>query len=88
MKKFLHSYQFAAPLLLPLSYALWLRTVAESHRFVLFALAIPGIGTNRLGLGYDQDFLGAITAGRWKLSPAAQERFDVGRYCNLDPQGE
>jgi hypothetical protein len=37
-----------------------------------------------LGLAYDQDFLGAITAGRIKLSQALRSRYQVGRVCRLD----
>jgi sterol desaturase/sphingolipid hydroxylase (fatty acid hydroxylase superfamily) len=37
-----------------------------------------------LGLGYDRDFLGAITAGKLKLPATVRERFEVGRFCNLD----
>jgi sterol desaturase/sphingolipid hydroxylase (fatty acid hydroxylase superfamily) len=37
-----------------------------------------------LGLGYDQDFLGAITAGRFKLSPSMRRRFRVERFSNID----
>jgi sterol desaturase/sphingolipid hydroxylase (fatty acid hydroxylase superfamily) len=37
-----------------------------------------------LGLDYDQDFLGAITAGRFKLSRALRSRYQVGRVCRLD----
>jgi len=37
-----------------------------------------------LGLDYDQDFVGAITAGRFKLSPASRSRFQIGRVCRLD----
>ncbi len=40
-----------------------------------------------LGLPYDQDFLGTLTLGRFKLSPALRERFQLHRYCNLDPPG-
>ena len=36
-----------------------------------------------IGLGYDQDFLGAITAGKLKLPPAVRRRFQVGRFCNI-----
>ncbi len=39
----------------------------------------------RLGLGYDQDFLGTLTFGLVKLPARARRRFGVGRYCNLDP---
>jgi len=37
-----------------------------------------------LGLDYDQDFLGAITAGRFKLSSALRSRYHVGRVCRID----
>jgi hypothetical protein len=37
-----------------------------------------------LGLPYDQDFLGTLTLGRWKLPPALRRRFQIDRYCNLD----
>jgi sterol desaturase/sphingolipid hydroxylase (fatty acid hydroxylase superfamily) len=40
-----------------------------------------------LGLPYDQDFLGTLTLGRFKLSRALRERFQLHRYCNLDPPG-
>jgi sterol desaturase/sphingolipid hydroxylase (fatty acid hydroxylase superfamily) len=39
-----------------------------------------------LGLQYDQDFLGAITAGRLKLSGSARSRYQVGRVCRLRPE--
>ena len=42
-------------------------------------------GDCTLGLDYDQDFLGAITAGRVKLSKRLRARFQVGRVCRLDP---
>jgi sterol desaturase/sphingolipid hydroxylase (fatty acid hydroxylase superfamily) len=41
-----------------------------------------------LGLDYDQDFLGAITGGRLKLSPGIRTRYQVGRVCRLDPHNE
>ncbi len=37
-----------------------------------------------LGLAYDQDFLGTLTFGRWKLPTALRARFQIGRYCNVD----
>jgi sterol desaturase/sphingolipid hydroxylase (fatty acid hydroxylase superfamily) len=37
-----------------------------------------------LGLDYDQDFLGALTAGRFKLPPALRSRYQIGRVCRLD----
>ena len=39
-----------------------------------------------LGLAYDQDFAGAITAGLLKLSPAARLRWEIGQVCNVNPQ--
>jgi len=47
----------------------------------------PPAGEAPLGLDYDQDFLGAITAGRFKLSPALRSRYQVGRVCRLDEDG-
>jgi Fatty acid hydroxylase superfamily len=35
----------------------------------------------RLGLNYDQDFLGAITAGKWKLSSSLRRKLDLQRFC-------
>lgn len=47
----------------------------------------PGeAGQFRLGLDYDQDFLGAVTAGRFKLSRAVRLRYQVGRICGLDAE--
>jgi sterol desaturase/sphingolipid hydroxylase (fatty acid hydroxylase superfamily) len=43
----------------------------------------PPRGETPLGLDYDQDFLGAITAGRFKLSPGFRSRYQVGRVCRL-----
>ncbi|HET6179256.1 MAG TPA: sterol desaturase family protein [Candidatus Sulfotelmatobacter sp.] len=37
-----------------------------------------------LGLDYDQDFLGAITAGRCRLSPGTRSRFQIARVCHLE----
>ena len=37
------------------------------------------------GLPYDQDFLGVITLGTVKIPPRLRRRFQVGRYCNVDP---
>ena len=39
-----------------------------------------------LGLAYDQDFLGAITAGLLKLSPAARSRCEIAQVCNVNPR--
>jgi sterol desaturase/sphingolipid hydroxylase (fatty acid hydroxylase superfamily) len=49
-------------------------------------------GEFALGLDYDQDFLGAITAGRLKLSRRIRSRYEMDRLCHLDgdrdsPQG-
>ncbi len=38
----------------------------------------------RLGLAYDQDFLGTLTLGKLRLSPAVRQKYQVARYCNLD----
>jgi sterol desaturase/sphingolipid hydroxylase (fatty acid hydroxylase superfamily) len=43
-------------------------------------------GDFTLGLDYDQDFLGAITAGRLKLSQRVRSRYQVGRVCRLHPE--
>jgi sterol desaturase/sphingolipid hydroxylase (fatty acid hydroxylase superfamily) len=37
-----------------------------------------------LGLAYDQDFLGAITASVLKLSPAVRSRCEIAQVCNLN----
>jgi sterol desaturase/sphingolipid hydroxylase (fatty acid hydroxylase superfamily) len=37
-----------------------------------------------LGLDYDQDFLGALTGGRFKLPPAWRSRYQISRVCRLD----
>jgi sterol desaturase/sphingolipid hydroxylase (fatty acid hydroxylase superfamily) len=47
----------------------------------------PPAGETPLGLEYDQDFLGAITAGRFKLSPALRARYQIGQVCRLDEDG-
>jgi sterol desaturase/sphingolipid hydroxylase (fatty acid hydroxylase superfamily) len=38
---------------------------------------------HKLGLPYDQDFVGALTAGKVKLPAAIRRRFQVERFCNL-----
>jgi sterol desaturase/sphingolipid hydroxylase (fatty acid hydroxylase superfamily) len=41
----------------------------------------PGkVGETRLGLNYDQDFLGAITAGKWKLSAGLRKKLRLERF--------
>ena len=47
-------------------------------------VAPPAAGEFALGLDYDQDFLGAITAGRFKLPPTFRSRYEVHRVCHLD----
>lgn len=39
---------------------------------------------HRLGLAYDQDFLGAVTIGRFKLPTKVRNYFCIDRYCNID----
>ena len=39
---------------------------------------------NHLGLAYDQDFVGTLTAGRVKLPTSLRRRFQVDRFCNLE----
>jgi hypothetical protein len=36
-----------------------------------------------LGLPYDQDFVGTLTAGRVKLPAIVRRRFQLERFCNL-----
>ena len=42
----------------------------------------------RLGLSYDQDFLGAVTLGRLRLTEEQRERYQVGQYCNLESSSD
>lgn len=44
----------------------------------------PQVNEFASGLDYDQDFLGAITAGRLKLSSEARSRYQIGRICNIE----
>jgi sterol desaturase/sphingolipid hydroxylase (fatty acid hydroxylase superfamily) len=39
-----------------------------------------------LGLHYDQDFLGAISAGRLKLSRSVRRRYQVDRVCRINQE--
>jgi len=39
-----------------------------------------------LGLNYDQDFLGAISAGRLKLSRSVRRRYQVDRVCRINQE--
>ncbi len=41
------------------------------------------VGEVPLGLDYDQDFLGAVTAGRFKLSRATRLRCQMASICHL-----
>jgi sterol desaturase/sphingolipid hydroxylase (fatty acid hydroxylase superfamily) len=41
-------------------------------------------GDVKLGLNYDQDFLGAITAGKWKLSTRLRKKLALERFCHLE----
>ena len=51
----------------------------------IFGTYVPPQGSEfALGLEYDQDFLGAITAGRLKLSPELRSRYQIGRICNIE----
>ena len=45
-----------------------------------------GAPVPRLGLPYDQDFLGTLTAGRWKLPPSVRERCRLDAFCHLNPR--
>ena len=40
---------------------------------------------HRAGLDYDQDFLGAITAGKLKLPDRLRRYFGLEQYCYLEP---
>lgn len=54
-----------------------------------FGTYVPPLkgGEPVLGLDYDQDFLGAITAGRFKLPPSLRSRYQLGRVCRLHETG-
>jgi len=39
------------------------------------------LGEPRLGLNYDQDFLGAITAGKWNMSARLRQKLDLANFC-------
>jgi sterol desaturase/sphingolipid hydroxylase (fatty acid hydroxylase superfamily) len=43
----------------------------------------PAYTTVRVGLSYDQDFLGTLTAGRVKIPEHLRKRLQVARYCNV-----
>jgi sterol desaturase/sphingolipid hydroxylase (fatty acid hydroxylase superfamily) len=60
-------------------------TALWDHAFGTY-VSPRGAGQFRLGLDYDQDFLGAVTAGRFKLSRTLRLRYQVGRICRLDAE--
>lgn len=39
---------------------------------------------HRAGLAYDQDFLGALTAGRCKISPRWRDYFELDHLCHIE----
>ena len=45
---------------------------------------LPGHQGHALGLGYDQDFLGAITMSKVKLPESVRRRFRLERYSNIE----
>ena len=45
------------------------------------------IATDQLGLSYDQDFLGAVTAGRFKLPAKLREEWRLSEFCFLEQTG-
>jgi sterol desaturase/sphingolipid hydroxylase (fatty acid hydroxylase superfamily) len=54
------------------------------HVFGTYLAPAPaGATAPRLGLAYDQDFLGTLTAGRWKLSPVVRRRYRLEAFCHL-----
>jgi sterol desaturase/sphingolipid hydroxylase (fatty acid hydroxylase superfamily) len=48
--------------------------------------AKPENQNHALGLSYDQDFLGALTAGKLKLSKKIRQKYQIDRFCNLDKE--
>lgn len=45
---------------------------------------LPAHQNKRYGLAYDQDFLGAVTAGAVKLPRSWRRRFQLDRYLNIE----
>ena len=41
-----------------------------------------------LGLAYDQDFLGTLTAGRWKIPPPMRARYRLAAFCHLSRRAD
>ncbi len=44
----------------------------------------PENQNHKIGLAYDQDFLGAITAGKYKISKKFRDYFQIDWYCNTN----
>lgn len=44
----------------------------------------PENQNHKLGLSYDQDFLGTVTAGKFKFSKKFRDYFQIDWYCNID----
>lgn len=40
----------------------------------------------QIGLLYDQDFLGTLTGGRWKIPQPVRERYRLGEFCYFPSQ--
>lgn len=49
--------------------------------------ALPRHRDHQAGLAYDQDFLGAVTAGLLKLPAAVRQRYHLDRYCRFATTG-
>ena len=45
---------------------------------------LPAHQNRRYGLAYDQDFLGAVTAGAVKIPRAWRRRFQLDRWLNIE----
>jgi sterol desaturase/sphingolipid hydroxylase (fatty acid hydroxylase superfamily) len=56
-------------------------TVLWDHAFGTYLDPMQAGAQTRLGLHYDQDFLGAITAGKLKLSARFRERWRLSEFC-------
>lgn len=44
----------------------------------------PENQNHKIGLAYDQDFLGTVTAGKFKFSKKFRDYFQIDWYCNTD----
>ena len=49
---------------------------------------LPEHQGHRYGLAYDRDFIGSVTAGTVQIPAVWRERFQVGRYCNVEAPSE